>query len=361
MKILVKSPNERDWSTAELISYKDEVHMQEIIYNKLDVIPFEDIQPKSANLMKIPIKELGLPGSGSTDIVVVDQEGTIYIIETKLAKNPEAKRQVVGQILEYAAFLGEQDFNWLDSQVKSKQGKNFTEFFQDIQDWDKEIFEDNVANNLQQGRFKLIIVVDQLNRELQHTTQFMRDKLDIEIYPIELRYFKDKNETEILFPKVQASQKTKQSTKRPARPWDETSFFEDAKKKNGETLATIRKLYEIGKELEKEHGEVTWGRGDTYGTFQVRVPFKGKPVALFVIKSDGERNWFAFKNLTQLGADRALLTNYIGNLRRMGFPFNEAIDWNRYPEFKVSVLSKNDVLQSFKEQTLKFLRSLSQS
>jgi len=46
--------------------------------------------------IKLMLKEVGLPGAGSTDLVGIDVKGNIYIIETKLAKNPEAKRQVIG-------------------------------------------------------------------------------------------------------------------------------------------------------------------------------------------------------------------------------------------------------------------------
>jgi hypothetical protein len=53
----------------------------------------------------IGAREFGLPGSGSTDLVAVAADGSILVAECKLAKNDEIKREVIGQILEYGAYL----------------------------------------------------------------------------------------------------------------------------------------------------------------------------------------------------------------------------------------------------------------
>lgn len=359
MKIPIRSPNGKTWSMADATSYKDEAHLQAIIYDNPDVIPFEDMNPESAKLKKLPIRELGLPGSGNTDIVVVDQSGAIYVIETKLARNPEAKRKVVGQILEYAAYLWEKDFDWLDSRVKNKLGKSLAEHFQEDPSWVKENFEENLTNNLKEGSFQLMIVVDQLNPELQRTAQFMKNRLSVNIYPIEVRYFKDKDGTEVLLPRVLVSASVaEKAPAKPLRSWDERSFFEDASGKvDTETLGTLRKLYEFGQEL----GEIVWGQGATHGTFQVRIPFGGQSVSMLVVSSTGKRNWFGFKKLTELGAERSALVDYIVHLKSLGVTFDEDKDWNRYPEFDVSVLNSDDVFASFKERTLKAKKVIAQS
>lgn len=178
-------------------TYKGETHLQEIIYGDPETIPFEDINPESENRKKIPIKELGLPGSGNTDVVIVDQSGEIYMIETKLATNDDIRRKVVGQILEYAAYLWERDFEWLDNKVREKLDSSLSECFQDVKGWVKENFEEAVTNNLQEGSFKLIIVVDRVTEELRRITEFTM-KRRLAIHPVELRYFKDKGGTEVL-------------------------------------------------------------------------------------------------------------------------------------------------------------------
>jgi hypothetical protein len=62
----------------------------------------ELIPTKVEDQAAIFTREAGLPGSGSTDLVGVDAQGNILIVETKLARNGEIRRKVIGQVLEYA-------------------------------------------------------------------------------------------------------------------------------------------------------------------------------------------------------------------------------------------------------------------
>jgi RecB family endonuclease NucS len=44
-------------------------------------------------------------GTGYADILAVEDNGRLVVIEVKLAKNSEARRAVVAQVLAYAAYL----------------------------------------------------------------------------------------------------------------------------------------------------------------------------------------------------------------------------------------------------------------
>jgi hypothetical protein len=49
--------------------------------------------------------EVGLPGIGRIDLLFVDDVGRPIVVETKLYRNPEARRRVVAQVSEYALQL----------------------------------------------------------------------------------------------------------------------------------------------------------------------------------------------------------------------------------------------------------------
>ena len=51
-------------------------------------------------------KEVSVKGAGSIDVLLASESGRVAIVETKLAYNPEARREVVAQVLEYAVYLG---------------------------------------------------------------------------------------------------------------------------------------------------------------------------------------------------------------------------------------------------------------
>ena len=44
-------------------------------------------------------------GNGYADLIAVEPSGRLAIIEVKLARNAEARRAVVAQVLTYAAYL----------------------------------------------------------------------------------------------------------------------------------------------------------------------------------------------------------------------------------------------------------------
>lgn len=355
MKVPIKTPN-KDWSLAIESNYNDEAQLQEIIYKHPQIIPLEDINPECENRKLFTIKELGLP-CGSTDVVIIDDKGEIYVIETKLATNNEIKRTVIGQILEYAAYLWQQDFEWLDRIVRKKHDSGLSEQFQNIKDWVKEDFEDAVANNLREGIFKLVIVVDKVNDGLRRITEFT-NKRGLAVHPVELRYFKDKGGIEVLVPTVFNVPQIKKTVQVAKRDWDEETFFEDAKAKTDEkTFSTLKKLYEFSKDL---GSRITWGHGRVNGTFGVEVDTKDKQIPLFTIYSTGKRNWFSFDAQIGMGVDEAVIVEYLKNLEPLSFITSKLDEVSRlkYPEFDVSVLNDEAKFEIFKKETIKFKNRL---
>ena len=78
-----------------------ENYLQEYIYNNPEVLPLEQIDEEIYLL--IVAREFST-SSGPIDALGLDQSGNIYIIETKLYKNPD-KRKVLAQVLDYGASL----------------------------------------------------------------------------------------------------------------------------------------------------------------------------------------------------------------------------------------------------------------
>jgi hypothetical protein len=220
VKVLVRRQEEKRWISLSSEGYSGEAHLQEILYKDPDIVPIEDVSlDTELSPIKLMLKEVGLPGSGSTDLLGIDGNGNIYIIETKLARNPEVRRQVIGQILEYAAFLNERGLDWLDYIVKKQKQVSISEYFDELNDpdWDKESFEQNLRDNLNSRTFKLFIAVDEMNPDLQRIINYMVNVLNVEIYALELRYFKDKAGMELLVPNVHGGKK---KAAKPPPTWD---------------------------------------------------------------------------------------------------------------------------------------------
>ena len=157
MSILVKSGAK--WEKASQTRFADEAELQGLLYNSPELIERGDDGPI------VFTKEAALPGSGYTDLIGVATNGNILLIETKLAKNPEIRRKVIGQILEYAAFLWGMKYS--DFKICERECKSLVDLLSErTPDFDSDEFIRAVSKNLGDGRFDLLIAVDEMNDEL---------------------------------------------------------------------------------------------------------------------------------------------------------------------------------------------------
>ena len=81
----------------------DERTVQELILRNPECLPISEIDESYNPIMPV-CKELNTT-VGPLDILMVSPNGELTIIETKLWRNPKARRKVVAQILDYAKKL----------------------------------------------------------------------------------------------------------------------------------------------------------------------------------------------------------------------------------------------------------------
>src|SRR5262245_11502775 len=87
------------WQLLEPSGFSDERTLHQLIADAPQVLPLSG-SPRLVVLgTEVPL------GPGYADIVAVETSGRPVVIEVKLAKNPEARRAVIAQILAYASNL----------------------------------------------------------------------------------------------------------------------------------------------------------------------------------------------------------------------------------------------------------------
>ncbi|MFY9532141.1 MAG: hypothetical protein WAR24_24825, partial [Candidatus Acidiferrales bacterium] len=170
MAVLVKGKG-GEWQEAKILRYSDERDLQTMLYSSPQLIPVQGELTKR----RIFIDEAGLPGSGSSDLIGVDNDGEIYLVECKLATNPEIRREVIGQILEYAYFLWEMSYEDFDRLFVKRKGKTLKELLTEsvAEGWEFEAFRKAATENLKTGKFHLIIAVDEMNEQLGEIIAFL--------------------------------------------------------------------------------------------------------------------------------------------------------------------------------------------
>jgi len=203
---IIISRNGKNAIKLDKSNFELEDHLQQYIYDNPESIPLYDI--KEDIRLLILAREFSTE-SGPIDALGIDKDGEIYLVETKLYKNPD-KRTVVAQVLDYGASLWSnyRDFNNFIDQIETHINKNFNQnlsqrlndFFGISGEEEKTLLE-NVRRNLNEGNFKFVVLMDHLYNQLKDLIIFLNNNSEFTVYAVELEYYKHK-EFEILIPKI---------------------------------------------------------------------------------------------------------------------------------------------------------------
>jgi len=162
IKILLRNGNQKNWKLVQSFAYGNKTELQELLANSPDLIPSRDMREGVSQLVAV-VREYNVP-IGFIDILGFTADGEIAVIECKLANNPDMKRKVIGQVLEYGAALWGMSYEDFDQKIQERTGKPLAELVQnEVEDpeWDEELFRSNIESNLEEGNFILVIVVDE--------------------------------------------------------------------------------------------------------------------------------------------------------------------------------------------------------
>lgn len=155
----------------------DERWVQMLIQRHPTLLPMDQIEPALTPLMPVCV-ELPMP-SGYADNLLMTPDGGIVLVETKLWRNPEARREVVGQVLDYAKDLSRWRYEDLERAVQSAVKDRAARIFHMVcggeADADEESrFIDAVSRNLRFGRFLLIIAGDGIQESAEQLADFLQ-------------------------------------------------------------------------------------------------------------------------------------------------------------------------------------------
>ncbi|MDA1048422.1 MAG: hypothetical protein O3A82_16045 [Verrucomicrobia bacterium] len=166
---------ERNYVRAGGDDPRDENWLQELVYENPSLLPVDEIESAFLDLhplcRELPTKV------GSLDVLYVNESGLLTLVECKLWKNPEARREVVGQILDYAQELSRWDYEDLDEAVKKCEGLGVIEKLKrSIGDAElNEVsFIDSVTKNLKRGRFLLLILGEGIREGVENISEFLQ-------------------------------------------------------------------------------------------------------------------------------------------------------------------------------------------
>lgn len=226
MSILISSEQTGRTQKISESRFGLEDHLQEYVKNNPEIIPLDEIHEDSKLL--ILAREFST-NSGPIDALGVDQDGNIYVVETKLYKNPD-KRTVLAQALDYGASLWKHSgdssnfIDLLDKKVQKQFGLSLSERLQ-------ECFETDdispiilkISKNIQSGNIKYVILMDTVDDRLKDLIIYVNQNSRFDIYAVDLKYYKHEN-MEIVIPNLYGTE-----IKKTVSVNDESQRFDNTK------------------------------------------------------------------------------------------------------------------------------------
>ncbi len=150
---------------------KDEAWLQDLIFKHPEILPVSLFDDSLTQV--IPLAREVATNAGSIDNLYITPQGRLVIVETKLWKNPEKHRTVVAQIIDYAKEVAEWSYDELDHAVLNARrnqskidGRGVDEIIQPCLEqlgMSSAEFQERVIDNIQTGRFLLLIVGDRIS------------------------------------------------------------------------------------------------------------------------------------------------------------------------------------------------------
>jgi hypothetical protein len=167
----------------EATPYANEDLLQRLLEQYPDLLAGEQVDPDDPRRWLLVKREAGIEHDGDEthrwrlDHLFLDQDGVPTLVETKIASNPELRRQVVGQMLDYASNIIEV---WSAERIQIEFEERCAESGRPPEDVldayltaDATITEDaadrfwtNVKTNLEAGRIRLVFVADRIPSSL---------------------------------------------------------------------------------------------------------------------------------------------------------------------------------------------------
>lgn len=188
--------------------------IQNLIFNHPNLLPVKEIEPGFSNIYPV-CKELVVridQRECRLDNLFVSENGELVLVECKLWRNTEARREVIGQALDYAKEFSRWTYDDLVNAVRETT-KSSTDGIQEPvrqrnDDFDEAAFIDAVSRNLKRGRFLLLIVGDGIRESVEDITSFLQQhtSLGFTFGLVELAVYQVRGEEEyVIQPRILAN------------------------------------------------------------------------------------------------------------------------------------------------------------
>jgi len=243
------------------------------------------------------------PGTGgdrwSVDLVFVDQSAIPTFVECKRMGDTRSRREVVAQMLEYAA---NGHHYWTAGQLLGYAKETATAAGDDLEKAVQALGPDNdlsaeelfeaVEANLREGQLRLVFFLEESPYEPRSIVEFLNSQMErSEVLIVEAKQF-EMDGLRVVVPTLFGYTEQARLVKRPVtvstgrgrRKWNEESFFEAARNALAEEeMTATERMFALSK---LPGTKISWGTGRDTGSFGIVLPATCQR-SLFTVWTDG--------------------------------------------------------------------------
>ncbi|MBV8736762.1 MAG: hypothetical protein JO007_05800 [Alphaproteobacteria bacterium] len=288
------------------------------------------------------------------DHLFLDQEGIPTLVEVKRQTDTRLRREVVGQMLEYAANA---IMYWPVAELRTEfeQGCSVNGLIpgEEIRErlgvgTDPEVFWHGVETNLRAGRIRMLFIADRIPSELRRIVEFLNQQMNpAEVLALELRQYQGervKTIVPMLYGQTEEAKRTK--TLARSRQWDEESIYEDIEQRKGSEA--LRVMQQIIAWFKTQPGRLWYGQGAQDGSVGLVVTENGVdhiPILLYTYgTAEIQFQHMKKKNPFDDTDRREELRERLNAINGVNVPA-DAID--RRPSIQLMALSNDEKLNQF--------------
>jgi len=264
--------------------------LQILLEKNPDLLPGDQIDPEEPRRWLLVKREMPVPdpNSGanrwSIDFLFADQEAMPTFVECKRFADTRARREIVGQMIEYAAnghhyWSKEELLDYARESARTARTtleERFAALRPEEPDTVDEFFE-RIQHNLREGQLRIVFFLEESPLELRSVVDFLNRQMErSEVLLVEARQYSHAG-AKVVVPTLFGYTEEARVVKRAVtvkqasrRRWDRDSFFRHARATVGvEGALVMEALLDHCLSLDCR---VTWGTGVGAGSFNVKEP-----------------------------------------------------------------------------------------
>jgi hypothetical protein len=344
--------------------YDSELLLQELLAKFPSVLAGDQMNGDAPVKWLLVAREVGVPDDEgaadrwSLDHVFIDQSGIPTLVEVKRSSDTRIRREVVGQMLDYAANAVlywpvetiRQRFEETCRDARKEPAIEVADFIGAATDADVENriarFWDSVETNLRAGKIRLIFAADAIPPELKRVVEFLNEQMNpAEVLAIEIRQYVGTG-VRTLVPSVIGKSKVAvvASAADTSVHWDRKSFMNKLQERKGaDAVAVATAILEWA----PEHCPTIWyGNGRLDGSCFLGVSCEGVKYPALSLWTSGVIQ-LQGQALQQRGVGAPEVDSFISALRLIPgitLPNDAAL---RYPTFQLLLLKEKTALARF--------------